>query len=149
MQRNGTLLCTGLLLVSSVAFAEDNSAALDTLVQTEARKVMQENNITGLSIAITRHGKQQFYNYGVASKATGQPVSSDTLFELGSISKTFTATLATWAQANGRLSLTQSIDTYMPPLRDTRLGKIPVIHLGTHTAGGFPIQVPEKVQNTR
>ncbi|WP_024696991.1 class C beta-lactamase [Pseudomonas avellanae] len=149
MQRNGTLFCTGLLLVSSVAFAEDNAAALDTLVQTEARKVMQENNIAGLSIAITRQGKQQFYNYGVASKATGQPVSSDTLFELGSISKTFTATLATWAQANGQLSLTQSIDTYMPPLRDTRLGKIPVFHLGTHTAGGFPIQVPEKVQNSR
>ncbi|RML44894.1 Beta-lactamase/D-alanine carboxypeptidase [Pseudomonas syringae pv. ribicola] len=149
MQWNGTLFCTGLLLVSSVAFAEDNAAALDTLVQTEARKVMQENNIAGLSIAITRHGKQQFYNYGVASKATGQPVSSDTLFELGSISKTFTATLATWAQANGQLSLTQSIDTYLPQLRDTRLGKIPVFHLGTHTAGGFPIQVPEKVQNSR
>ncbi|EKG31223.1 class C beta-lactamase [Pseudomonas avellanae] len=149
MQWNGTLFCTGLLLVSSVAFADNNSAALDTLVQTEARKVMQENNIAGLSIAITRHGKQQFYNYGVASKATGQPVSSDTLFELGSISKTFTATLATWAQANGQLSLTQSIDTYMPQLRDTRLGKIPVFHLGTHTAGGFPIQVPENVQNTR
>ncbi|EPM56531.1 beta-lactamase/D-alanine carboxypeptidase [Pseudomonas syringae pv. actinidiae ICMP 19071] len=149
MQWNGTLVCTGLLLVSSAAFAEDNAAALDTLVQTEARKVMQENNIAGLSIAITRHGKQQFYNYGVASKATGQPVSSDTLFELGSISKTFTATLATWAQANGQLSLTQSIDTYLPQLRDTRLGKIPVFHLGTHTAGGFPIQVPENVQNTR
>ncbi|WP_044424515.1 class C beta-lactamase [Pseudomonas avellanae] len=149
MQWNGTLFCTGLLLVSSVAFADNNSAALDTLVQTEARKVMQENNIAGLSIAITRHGKQQFYNYGVASKATGQPVSSDTLFELGSISKTFTATLATWAQANGQLSLTQSIDTYMPQLRDTRLGKIPVFHLGTHTAGGFSIQVPENVQNTR
>ncbi|GKQ31710.1 class C beta-lactamase [Pseudomonas syringae pv. theae] len=149
MQWNGTLVCTGLLLVSSAAFAEDNAAALDTLVQTEARKVMQENNIAGLSIAITRRGKQQFYNYGVASKATGQPVSSDTLFELGSISKTFTATLATWAQASGQLSLTQSIDTYLPQLRDTRLGKIPVFHLGTHTAGGFPIQVPEKVQNTR
>ncbi|EPN54958.1 beta-lactamase/D-alanine carboxypeptidase, partial [Pseudomonas syringae pv. actinidiae ICMP 19096] len=71
MQWNGTLFCTGLLLVSSAAFAEDNAAALDTLVQTEARKVMQENNIAGLSIAITRRGKQQFYNYGVASKATG------------------------------------------------------------------------------
>ncbi|KEZ66688.1 hypothetical protein C5I_0134035, partial [Pseudomonas syringae pv. syringae FF5] len=105
--------------------------------------------MAGLSIAVTRQGKQQFYTYGVASKATGQPVTRDTLFELGSISKTFTATLATWAQANGQLSLTQSIDSYIPQLQATRLGKVPVFHLGTHTAGGFPLQVPDKVQNTR
>ncbi|WP_024646260.1 class C beta-lactamase [Pseudomonas syringae] len=149
MSRNGTLLCTGLVLVSSIAFAEDKPATLDAFVQAEASKVMQENHIAGLSIAITRNGKQQFYNYGVASKTTGQLVTSDTLFELGSISKTFTATLATWAQANGQLSLTQSIDTYLPHLQATRLGKVPVFHLGTHTAGGFPLQVPDQVQNTR
>ncbi|MCF5599900.1 class C beta-lactamase [Pseudomonas syringae] len=149
MSRNGTLLCTGLVLVSSIAFAEDKPATFDAFVQAEASKVMQENRIAGLSIAITHNGKQQFYNYGVASKATGQPVTSDTLFELGSISKTFTATLATWAQADGQLSLTQSIDTYLPQLQATRLGKVPVFHLGTHTAGGFPLQVPDQVQNTR
>ncbi|RMN98331.1 Beta-lactamase/D-alanine carboxypeptidase [Pseudomonas coronafaciens pv. coronafaciens] len=148
MQWNGTLFCTGLLLVNSVAFAGQDPAAFDALVQTEARKVMQENNFAGLSIAITRNGEQQFYNYGVASKATGRPVSSDTLFELGSISKTFTATLASWAQANGQLSLTQSIATYIPQLGETRLGKIPVFHLATHTAGGFPLQVPEQVHDT-
>ncbi|MCI3946401.1 beta-lactamase [Pseudomonas syringae] len=149
MRRNGTRLCAGLVLVSSIAFAEDDPTAFDTFVQTEAGKVMQQNSIAGMSIAITRNGKQQFYNYGVASKAEGQPVSSDTLFELGSISKTFTATLATWAQANGQLSLAQSIDTYIPQLQATRLGKVPVYHLGTHTAGGFPLQVPDKVQNAR
>ncbi|MCF5632548.1 serine hydrolase, partial [Pseudomonas syringae] len=82
MSRNGTLLCTGLVLVSSIAFAEDKPATFDAFVQAEASKVMQENRIAGLSIAITHNGKQQFYNYGVASKATGQPVTSDTLFEL-------------------------------------------------------------------
>ncbi|WP_164663047.1 serine hydrolase, partial [Pseudomonas viridiflava] len=77
-----------------------------------------------------------------------QAITPDTLFELGSISKTFTATLATWAQANGQLSLTERIDTYVPQLRDTRLGKVPVFNLGTHTAGGFPLQFPDKVQTT-
>ncbi|MGN2466772.1 class C beta-lactamase [Pseudomonas fragariae (ex Marin et al. 2024)] len=148
MQWNGALLCTGLLLVSAVAVADDDTASVDAFVQAEASKVMQENHIAGLSIAVTRQGKQQFYTYGVASKATGQPVTRDTLFELGSISKTFTATLATWAQANGQLSLTQSIDSYIPQLQATRLGKVPIFHLGTHTAGGFPLQVPDKVQNT-
>ncbi|POY77863.1 class C beta-lactamase [Pseudomonas amygdali pv. morsprunorum] len=149
MPRNKTLLCAALVLNASLACAQDPAPDLDAVVQQAAQQVMQENNIAGMSIAITRNGTQQFYNYGVASKTTGQPVSSDTLFELGSISKTFTATLATWAQANGQLSLTDSIDTYLPQLNDTRLGKIPVFHLGTHTAGGFPLQVPDKVQNTR
>lgn len=69
-------------------------------------------------------------------------MSSDTLFELGSISKTFTATMVSWAQANGQLSLAQSIDTYIPQLQATRLGKVPVYHLGTHTAGGFRFRCP-------
>ncbi len=134
MQRHGMLLCAGLVLVSSIARAEDDTGAFDTFVRTEAGKVMQQNTIAGLAIAITRNGKQQFYNYGVASKGEVQAVSSDTLFELGSISKTFTATMVSWAQANGQLSLAQSIDTYIPQLQATRLGKVPVYHLGTHTA---------------
>ncbi|WP_147462591.1 serine hydrolase, partial [Pseudomonas amygdali] len=94
MPRNKTLLCAALVLNASLACAQDPAPDLDAVVQQAAQQVMQENNIAGMSIAITRNGTQQFYNYGVASKTTGQPVSSDTLFELGSISKTFTATLA-------------------------------------------------------
>ncbi|QHF02756.1 class C beta-lactamase [Pseudomonas asturiensis] len=141
-----TLLLTGLTLTSSLALAEEQSSTLDALVRDAASKVMQENDIAGMAIAVTHKGQQQFFTYGNASKETGQPVTPDTLFELGSISKTFTATLASWAQATGQLSLTNSIDTYVPQLRDTRLGKVPVFHLGTHTAGGFPLQFPDRVQ---
>ncbi|MBC3958143.1 class C beta-lactamase [Pseudomonas triticifolii] len=141
-----TLLLTGLTLTSSLALAEEQSSTLDAFVRDAASKVMQENNIAGMAIAVTHKGQQQFFTYGNASKETGQPVTPDTLFELGSISKTFTATLASWAQATGQLSLTNGIDTYVPQLRDTRLGKVPVFHLGTHTAGGFPLQFPDRVQ---
>ncbi len=142
------LLLTTLTLNSSFVVAEDQTPALDDFLRETASKVMQENGIAGLSIAITHNGKQQFYTYGKAVKDTVQAVTPDTLFELGSISKTFTATLATWAQANRQLSLTKRIDTYVPQLRDTRLGKVPIFHLGTHTAGGFPLQFPDKVQTT-
>jgi len=37
------------------------------------------------------------YSYGAASKNTRKPMTSNTLFELGSISKTFTASLASFA----------------------------------------------------
>ncbi|WP_122579951.1 class C beta-lactamase [Pseudomonas viridiflava] len=143
-----TVLLTSLTLTSSLALAQEQNPRLDDFVRENASKVMQENGIAGLSIAITHNGKQQFYTYGKASKDAVQAITPDTLFELGSISKTFTATLATWAQANGQLSLTERIDTYVPQLRDTRLGKVPVFNLGTHTAGGFPLQFPDKVQTT-
>ena len=142
------VLLTSLTLTSSLALAQEQNPKLDDFVRENASRVMQENGIAGLSIAITHNGKQQFYTYGKASKDAVHAITPDTLFELGSISKTFTATLATWAQANGQLSLTERIDTYVPQLRDTRLGKVPVFNLGTHTAGGFPLQFPDKVQTT-
>lgn len=108
---------------------------------------MREYNVPGMAISVTDHGRQTFYNFGVASKTTRQPVTSDTLFEIGSVSKTFTATLATYAQTLGRLSLNDSPARYLPGLRGTKLAEVSLMHLGTHTAGGFPLQVPDSISS--
>lgn len=144
-----SLVSAPVLAVSEPSVADAQSdARRDALVREAAQGLMQRNDIAGLSIAITDHGRQRFYDFGVASRETGQAVTRDTLFELGSISKTLTATLATWAQATGRLSLNDSIATHVPQLQSSRLGKLPLYHLGTHTAGGFTLQVPDKVQDS-
>ncbi|WP_443083439.1 class C beta-lactamase [Variovorax sp. PBL-E5] len=116
-------------------------------VREAVAQVMHAYNVPGMAIAVTRHGRQTFYNFGVASKATRDAVTPDTIFEIGSISKTFTATLATYAQALGRLSLNDSPARYIPELRHTNLDKVTLIHLGTHTAGGFPLQVPDEISS--
>jgi beta-lactamase class C len=100
--------CAGALLACAtsygpLAMATDERSDVDATVQKAAQTVMQQYAIPGLSIALTAGGKQRFYNYGVASRETQQAVTSDTLFEIGSISKTLTATLGTYAQATGRL----------------------------------------------
>lgn len=122
-------------------------ATLDSVVQQAATEVMKAHDISGLAIAVSHNGTQQFYSYGVASKATEAPVSPDTLFEVGSISKLLTATLAAYAQAGGQLSLADPVEKYLPELQGSAFGKVPLMHLATHTAGGFPLQVPESVQN--
>jgi beta-lactamase class C len=69
---------------------------------------MAKNKILGMAIAMTAAGTRYLFDYGVASMRPEKPVTSDTLFELGSITKTFTATLAAYAQVNGCLSLSDA-----------------------------------------
>ena len=142
-----TLSLVGLCVFANAALAQNPEPALDAAVQDGARKVMQAYAVPGLVIAVSVNGKQHFYNFGVASKATKEPMSPDTLFEVGSISKVFTATLATYAQAKGQLSLNDTVAKYEPELEGTPFGKITLTHLATHTAGGFPLQLPDSVQN--
>lgn len=137
--------CLSLPVVTQAATAP---AELDNQLREAVAPVMQRYNIAGMAIAITRNGHPTFFNYGVASRETRQPVSRDTLFELGSISKTFTATLATYAQATGKLALSDHPGQYLPQLRGTAFDSTTLLNLATHTAGGFPLQVPDAVQNT-
>lgn len=138
----------GLSVFTRAAIAENAvPATLDSVVQQAATEVMKAHDISGLAIAVSHDGIQQFYSFGVASKATQAPVTPDTLFEVGSISKLLTATLAAYAQAGGQLSLTDPVDKYLPELQGSAFGKVPLMHLATHTAGGFTLQVPESVQN--
>jgi beta-lactamase class C len=116
---------------------------LDALVQ----PVMEKNDIPGLSIAITVNGKHTFFNYGLASKADKTEVTNTTLFELGSVSKTFTATLASLSQVNGTLNLSDPVSKYMPEIKNPAFDQIKLYHLGTHTAGGFTLQLPDEITN--
>ncbi|MNF30131.1 Beta-lactamase [compost metagenome] len=140
------LLACGFAL-GGFATASAEPRAVDSTVQQAARAVMQQYGIPGLAIALTVNGERRFYNYGVASRETRQAVTGDTLFEVGSISKTLTATLATYAEASGRLSLTDSPGKYLPQLQGSKLDQVTLINLATHTAGGFPLQVPDEIRN--
>ncbi|NER64605.1 beta-lactamase [Pseudomonas sp. MAFF212427] len=134
-----------LLLASPGAFATPATPELDHTIEAASRAVMQAYAIPGMAIGVTVNGQRHFYNLGVAARDGGQPISRDTLFELGSISKTFNVTLAGYAQATGKLSLTDSPARYLPQLRGSALEQVSLLHLATHTAGGFPLQVPDSV----
>ena len=109
--------------------------------------VMKQHEIAGMAVAVTRQGEQHFYSFGLASWETRVPVTNDTLFEVGSISKTYSATLAAYAQALGRLSLADPVERHVPELAGSAFGKVSLLGLATHTAGGFPLQVPDTVRD--
>ncbi|MCL1088817.1 beta-lactamase [Shewanella profunda] len=143
---SGVLLCATLL--SNTTLAQPLTAKeIQSLVDSAVKPLMAEYDIPGMVIGLTIDGQQYFYPYGLSSKATGQSVNKNTLFEIGSISKTFTVTLANYAKALGKLKLTDRVSEYVPALKGSHFDHINLINLATHTAGDLPMQVPENVTN--
>jgi beta-lactamase class C len=141
-------LLIGLAFTGTVAATPVVQSEEDKSIRDAVQAFMRQYDVPGVAIAITQNGKQTFYNFGVASRETKQQVNSDTLFEVGSISKTFTATLTAYAVANGQLSLADHPSKYFPEFSGTEFDKAKLLNLGTHTAGGFPLQVPDEIRNT-
>ncbi|WGS47921.1 beta-lactamase (plasmid) [Burkholderia sp. JSH-S8] len=132
--------------VSSHA-ADHAQDRLGSVVSEAIQPVMAKYDVPGMAVGIIVNGEPHVFNFGVASTATHAPVTRDTLFELGSVSKTLTATLASYAQASGKLSLSDPASRYLHALRGSRFGEVKLVNLGTHTPGGFPLQVPEQIGN--
>lgn len=137
-------------LISSCSFclaswAADDSAKIRAVVDTAILPLMAEHDVPGMAVAVTVDGQAFFFNYGVASRETNMPVSEATLFELGSVSKTFTATLATYAQALGKLAMDEHPGKYMSQLKGSAIDKLSLRNLGTYTAGGLPLQFPDEI----
>jgi dipeptidyl aminopeptidase/acylaminoacyl peptidase/CubicO group peptidase (beta-lactamase class C family) len=77
-------------------------------------------------------------SYGVLSKATGVGVTTDSLFQVGSIGKAWTATVVMQLVDEGKLELDQPVVEVLPELRlrDAEVaGKVTMRHLLTHTSG--------------
>lgn len=136
------LVTLGLCLSSQAAFAELNQA-----VDAAVKPMMQAYAIPGMAIAISHKGQSHFFEYGVASRESGKAVDRHTLFELGSISKLFTATLGAYAEARGTLNLSDNASQYLPALRGSAFDHVSLLDLATYTAGGLPLQFPDAVSN--
>lgn len=123
------------------------ASAPDAQVRAAAERVIAQYDIPGMAIAVSANGQQHFYNFGVASRETRQAVDESTLFELGSVSKTFTATLAQYAQAKGLLALDASPARYVSELAGSAVARARVLDLATYTAGGLPLQFPDEISS--
>ena len=102
--------------LSSIANEPHARGPLDAAVAAAIRPTMAQYRIPGMAVAIHAHGQRYYFNYGVASKADNQPVTAETLFEIGSVSKLYGATLAGYAIASGKLSLDTPVSRNIPAL---------------------------------
>ena len=100
----------------------------------------QHWNVPGIAVAILKDGEISANGYGVTSIETQHQVTADTLFQIGSISKVYTTTLAMILVDEGKLDLDEPVTTYLPSLKlkdENALKVITLRHLVTHTSGVF------------
>lgn len=120
-----------------VATSNKLNTMLDRQVDSIARTYIQQSNTVGLSIGILRDGEVKTYGYGETKKGSAELPNANTIFEIGSITKTFTATLLAHYVNEGKISLTDPITKYLPDSLSVNpeLHKITIISLSNHTSG--------------
>jgi beta-lactamase class C len=136
----------GLLLGAGDALAGSTAKQqIETAVNAIIEPLMAEHAIAGMAVALSVEGRSYTFNYGLASRETGQAVDDATLFEIGSVSKLLSATLGAYAAASGKLDLHDSASQHLSELRGGPFEQISVLDLATYSAGGLPLQFPEQV----
>ncbi|MFM4824855.1 class C beta-lactamase [Aeromonas bivalvium] len=122
--------------------------ALRQTVDATIKPLLKEHHIPGMAVAVLKDGKAHYFNYGMANQESGQRVSDQTLFEIGSVSKTLTATLGAYALIKGGFQLDDKVSQHAAWLKGSAFDGITMGELATYSAGGLPLQFPDEVDST-
>jgi CubicO group peptidase (beta-lactamase class C family) len=102
------------------------------------KSLMEQFAVPGVAVGL-RHGDDvEVAGFGVTSVEHPLEVDGDTLFQIGSITKTFTATAAVRLAEDSRLDLDEPVRTYLPDLRlsdEATATAVTMRHLLSHTGG--------------
>ena len=98
----------------------------------------EKSGVPGLALGVLHEGAVHAAGWGVTNRDHPLPVTADTLYQIGSITKTFTATLIMRLVEQGKLGLDDPVRRYLPDfrVRDPRAtAEATIRHLLTHTGG--------------
>ena len=90
----------------------------------------------GMAIAVHMDGRTLFFNYGMADVARKEPITSDVLFNLASVTKVFLSTLLAQAVKRGEVALEDPVAKYVTELQQGGdIRKVTLGELASHTSG--------------
>ncbi|GAB4033004.1 serine hydrolase [Spirosoma jeollabukense] len=114
MHTNRLIFASCLLTITiQAAPGQAQPAATETTIQQLGTAFVQEKAHVGLSIGIVRNGKTTFYNFGTTEKGKNQLPTQNTIYEIGSISKTFGSLLLARAVVDKKINLDDDIRKYL------------------------------------
>lgn len=117
---------------------EKKDATFESRLNHYIEKTMKLYDVPGVAVGIIRDGKIFFKKgYGLANITSGQKVNTGTMFNLASVSKSFTATAVMQLAEKGLIQLDDPVSKYIPyfKLRDNRYQAITIRMLLNHTSG--------------
>lgn len=122
---------------SPVASSNPLLTVTDKKVDSVARGYIQKSNTVGLSIAVIKNGQVSTYNYGETARGNNSLPTTSTIFEIGSITKTFTSTLLAYYVNEKKIRLSDPITKYLPDsiAQNPQLQKVTLLNLSNHTSG--------------
>jgi len=145
-----TLLITLFIcLISTVkSHATSNSNQILKIIN---HKINNEKMGLGVAVAVIDGEKTVFYSIGESHLESKRKVNNETLFEIGSITKTFTATTLASMVIEGKVKLDDPVQMYLPknvqlPIKNSK--PITLLSLANHSSGlpRLPTNMPVKNQ---
>ena len=125
------------LLGTTLPSTARQAAAPDFDAQAVRRLVadqVESRGLVGLSLVIVKDGRTVLAEgFGARALGSGEPVTADTMFAIGSITKQFTAACVLLLAEDGKLGVTDKVAKYYPGL--TRAGDITLLDLMNHVSG--------------
>lgn len=123
-----SLIITGILLMGQLAYGQDNIRKIDSLLTS----MYNSGNLNG-NVLIAEKGNIIYKkSFGFANETTKEKLNENSIFELASVSKQFTAMAIVILKEKGKLSYEDKISKYFPELSNYN---ITIRNLLNHTSG--------------
>lgn len=116
------------------------------LVDQNFKPLLEKYDVPGMAVGIIQNNKKYETYYGLQSVQDKKAVNSSTIFELGSVSKLFTATAGGYAKTKGTISFKDTPGKYWKELKNTPIDQVNLLQLATYTSGNLALQFPDEVQ---
>lgn len=133
---NIAIVLSGVIsLNAGLSFANDDTDNIQAIIK---HKLETEKIALGVSIAIIENNEIEYLYFGFTDLESTQEVTANTLFEIGSISKTFTSMALASMVKEGKVKLSDPVQKYLPAAvkMPSRNGKeITLLSLANHTSG--------------
>lgn len=116
------------------------------LIDQNFKPLLDKYDVPGMAVGVIQNNKKYEIYYGLQSVQDKKAVNSSTIFELGSVSKLFTATAGGYAKAKGKISFNDTPGKYWKELKNTPIDQVNLLQLATYTSGNLALQFPDEVQ---
>lgn len=111
---------------------------IDSVVRTAAQIFMIDSTMIGLSVGVIDGSRKYTYHYGETAPGSGILPTNNSLYEIGSLTKTFTGLLVAYAIKEGKMKLNEDIRKYLegsyPRLQYPNGGPVKLGYVLVHTA---------------